>query len=146
MPPITKPKRQVNFVRIMLAGFIAGVSSAAICMFYKLVYTHYTTFELEQYVNVYTVTLACMAGAMLAAMGYYALSRLMEKPQTLYVFVVFLLLCGSLLAPLSPTLPDETTAPEDFSLLTVPMHVLTGLVITYLIPAIAGPPKLIYKR
>jgi hypothetical protein len=146
MPPITKPKRQVNLFRILLSGVAAGLSSSFICLFYKWVFTHYTGFQLAEFVNAYYIVLACMLGAMLAAMGYYALSLVMSKPAMLYVFIVFILLLLSLFAPLSPTLPDETTAPNDFTLLTLPMHVFTGLIITYLIPTIAGPPKLIYKN
>ena len=145
MPPISRPKPQANLFRILFAGLIAGFGSTFICLFYKWVYTHYTGFSMNEFVNGYFITLSCMAGAMLAALGYYLLSTFMTKPQMLYVFVVFILLILSLFVPLSPTLPDQTTAPSDFTLLTLPMHVFTGLVITYLIPAIAGPPKLIYN-
>ena len=145
MPPITSPKREVNAVRILLAGLAAGASSTVICLFYKIVYTHYTAFRMDEFVNTGTITLACMAGAALAAMGYFLLSKLMANPQSVFVFVVFILMCVSLLVPLSPTLPDRTTTPEDFTLLTLPMHVFAGIIITYLIPAIAGGPKLIYK-
>lgn len=146
MPPITKPKKQVNVVRIALAGIVSGLSSAVICVFYKIVYTHYTGFQLEEFVNIGTISLACMAGSLLAAMGYYLLSIWLSKPQMLFVFIVFLLMIGSLFVPLSPTLPDRTTSPNEFTLLTLPMHVFAGLIITYLLPTIAGAPKLIYRQ
>ena len=145
MPPITSPKREVNAVRILLAGLAAGVSSTVICLFYKIVYTHYTGFSMDEFVNAGTITVACLAGAALAAMGFFLLSKAMSNPQTVFVFVVFLLMCASLLVPLSPTLPDRTTRPDDFTLLTLPMHVFAGIIITYLIPTIAGSPKLVYK-
>lgn len=145
MPPITKPKPQANLFRIMIAGAVTGIGSSFICLFYKWVFTRYTGFTLEEFVNVYYIFLGCLAGSLMAAFGYFVLSNLMAKPNMLFVFLVFVLMILSLLAPLSPTLPDKTTAPEDFTLLTVPMHVFTGLIITYLIPAIAGPPKLIHR-
>ena len=145
MPPITSPKREVNAVRILLAGLAAAGSTTAICLFYKIVYTHYTGFSMDEFVNAGTITLACIAGSALGAMGYFLLSKLMSNPQSVFVFVVFVLMCVSLLVPLSPTLPDRTTTPEDFTMLTLPMHVFAGLIITYLIPAIAGSPKLVYK-
>lgn len=146
MPPITKPKKQVNFIRIMLAGAVAGISSTVICVFYKFVYTHYTGFQLEEFVNIGTIALGCIAGSLLAAMGYFLLSIWLSKPQMLFVFIVFLLMIGSLFVPLSPTLPDRTTTPHDFTLLTLPMHVFAGLINTYLIPTIGGIPKLIYRQ
>lgn len=130
----------------MLAGLAAGISSTVICVFYKFVYTHYTGFELEEFVNLGTIALACIAGSLLAAMGYFMLCHLVSKPQTLFVFIVFLLMLGSIFVPLSPTLPDNTTRPDDFTLLTLPMHVFAGLIITYLIPTIAGTPKMIYRQ
>ena len=129
----------------MIAGVTAGIVSSVICLGYKYVYTHYTGFRLEEFVNSLFVFTGCMSGSLLAALGYYALSRFLTAPQYVFVFVVFVLMILSLFFPLSSTLPDQTTAPEDFSLLTVPMHVFTGLIITYLVPTIAGPPKLVYN-
>ena len=139
MPPILEPKK-VNFPRIMFAGLVAGVGSAALCVFYKSVYTSYTGFELEQFVNMPNIVLACMAGAIVAALGYFVLCKLLDRPQFVYSLIAFVGMLATLVRPVAPVLPDGTTAPDEFAWLTIPMHVFTGMIVLTLIPLIGGGP------
>lgn len=146
MPPIKPPKRVVNVKRIFLAGGTAAAVSALLCVFYKMVYEHYTGFRMEQFVNARNIVLACAGGSFLATLGYLVLSYMFDNPQWLFSFATFLLMLASLMQPMSNLLPDGTTAPHDFAWLTFPMHVFTGMIVMILIPLIAGKPKKVYDR
>jgi hypothetical protein len=81
-----------------------------------------------------SVVLASVLSVLLAAGVYLLLSRGFTIATPLYVFGCLLTAAVSCIAPFTPVLPDGSPVPPGFSLLTVPMHLIAGLMAAVVIP------------
>lgn len=123
--------------RFLLAGAGAGVAAAVVNLVYFVTFrrlahwdSHEPTFP--------SVVVSSLAPPVLAAVGYYALSRWMPSRATLgFVLVTSFITIASFEGVLRNTLPDGTAKPPGFDALVMPMHVVVGLgailVITWLV-------------
>ncbi len=123
----TKPGIKV----FLIGGLIEGVLAAILNNLYSYVYTATTGFSIPQVINFGSVTGASIIPAVIGGVFYYLLSRFTSKATIIFVSVGVVFTLLSLASPLQSQLPDGTPTPQGFAGLTLPMHIISGVVVIY---------------
>ena len=121
--------------RFLLGGLIAGVAATILNNIWLLVYPLTTGNEVPEIINIGSVTASSILGLLVGGFVYFLLHRLTQKGTFIFISagVVFTFL--SLMGPINMTeLPDGNAAPEGFTLLTIPMHLIAGLASVIITP------------
>tara|TARA_B110000046_G_C12983945_1_gene394706 strand:- start:162 stop:587 length:426 start_codon:yes stop_codon:yes gene_type:complete len=121
--------------RFLLGGLIAGVAAAILNNIWLLVYPLTTGNEVPEIINIGSVTASSILGLLVGGFVYFLLHRLTKKGTFIFISagVVFTFL--SIMGPINMTeLPDGNAAPEGFTLLTIPMHLIAGLASVIITP------------
>lgn len=120
--------------RFITGGVVAGMLCAVLNIGYSYLYTHHTGTHFPHLVSPATIVIASVAAPLLAAFFYFVTANCTRRGRFIYAATVAVLTLLSLVGPLSPTLPDGAPMPDGFLLLTLPMHLITGLVCLLVIP------------
>ena len=75
---------------------------------------------------------------MLAGLGYWLLTRFTTKANLVFTVIALVVTLLSNAGFLNPTLPDGQPVPPGFLGLVIPMHLIVGGAIAFLIPAICA--------
>jgi hypothetical protein len=110
---------------ILLDGVVAGVSSAALNALYFFVYPVLTGFRAQQ-PTLFSVVSSSALPLLVAAAGYFVLSRLTNQAATACVVVTLAVTVLSFEGVFRDVLPDGTSKPAGFDGLVIPMHVVVG--------------------
>jgi hypothetical protein len=81
-----------------------------------------------------SITAASFLPSVLAAVGYYALSKLTRRATWVFAGIVSAITLASFESMFRATLPDGSLKPYCFDLLVMPMHALVGFAAAWLIP------------
>ena len=122
------------FPKFVKAGFIAALSAAALSNIYNLIYTAITGIDVSAVVNIASITMASFATILAGTLVYFGLTRVTAKADMIFIIGAAALTILSLMAPLSPTLPDGSATPSGFAALTIPMHFIAGLACILVLP------------
>ena len=133
---MTKKPKSPEFQLVLAGGLVAGVLSAASNDLYALVYRTATGFDFL-HPSYGSITVSSVAPSLLAAAGYYALTRFTRHAARLLALVTALVTLFSFEGALHATLPDGSAKPPGFDALTLPMHVVVGAVAALFIPRFA---------
>lgn len=114
--------------KILLPGLSAGILAAIAAMIYQKIYLTALGADFGTVVSVTGIFVACIAGTLLASLGYFLLDKWL-KHRTPFIFNLLLVLLSfaSIIGPISASLPLTLEAPELFPGLTVPMHFFPAL-------------------
>jgi hypothetical protein len=116
------------FRRIFYWGLSAGIGSAVAALIYNRVYFFITEANFTKLVNTGSLIGANLLACMLAAFGYWALTKwLPRKGETVFNIVFAVLTFVSILIPIAVNLPLDIQFPELFPGLTIPMHFFPAL-------------------
>lgn len=122
-------------IKTFLSGaLISGIVVSILNNVYAMIYTFATDFSLPEVINVVSITMASILPVLVSGMLYFILSRFTTKATLIFIMVGALFTVASLAGPLQPQLPDGTPAPAGFTALTIPMHIISGVVTLYLLP------------
>jgi hypothetical protein len=129
-----------SLVKILTAALIAGLGAAVLNNVYGAAFTAATGNSLEL-IGPVSITLASLIPMLVAGVAYYVLARFVpSRANLIFVAGSLLLAALSLAGPLTiGQLPDGSTTPAFFLALTLPMHVIAGLV------AALGLPRLVNR-
>ncbi len=83
-----------------------------------------------------SVVVASVLSVLLAAGVYLLLSRGMAIATPLYVVGCLVTAAASCMATLTPVLPDGMPVPPGFPLLTIPMHLIAGVMAAVVVPLV----------
>jgi hypothetical protein len=97
-------------------------------------YTGLTGFSIPEVIHFGSITGASVVPTIIGALCYFGLSRFTSKAKLIFTIAGIAFMLFSFLGPLSPELPDGTPTPEGFAGLTLPMHIIAGLVAVIFIP------------
>jgi hypothetical protein len=122
--------------RYVLGGALAAALAAAVNLAWRRAFPGMTGHALPDLIDPASVVLASVLSVLLAAGVYLLLSRGFTIATPLYVFGCLLTAAVSCIAPFTPVLPDGSPVPPGFPLLTVPMHVIAGLMAAIVIPIV----------
>ena len=116
------------FKRIILLGLVAGLLAGIASIVYQQVYTSSLGADFALVVRPVNIVMACILGALLAAAGYWLLTKwLKDKGEIVFNFVFVMLVFASIMGPFSATLPLDIEYPELFPGLAIPMHFFPAL-------------------
>jgi len=131
-----KPK----FLRFLLGGLIAGLISAALNNIYSVAHAGLTDFSIPDVIHFGSITGASIVPTTIGALCYFGLSRFTSKATLIFIIVASVFTLLSCFGPLQGELPDGSPAPDGWIGLTLPMHIIAGLV------AVLFIPKYVYRK
>lgn len=133
--PATRPA----LLKILTAALIAGLGAAVLNNVYSAAFTAVTGNSLEV-IGPISITLASLIPMLVAGVAYSVLVRFVPGRANLIFLAGSLLLAAlSLAAPLTMgQLPDGSTPPAFFPALTLPMHIIAGLIAAFGLPRLVN--------
>src|SRR5688500_18280602 len=109
--------------KVVLPGLSSGLLAAVAALVYQKIYLNALGADFGTVVSVMGIFISCIAGTLLASLGYFLLDKwLKEKAPFIFNLLFVVLSFASIIGPISASLPLELEAPELFPGLTVPMH------------------------
>lgn len=121
-------------IRILLGSLTAGVVAAALNNAYSVIYSQSTEQYFPEIINFGSITGASVIPAIFAGLIYYILSRFTHWATRIFIVSTLILTALSLTGTMQSQLPDGTPTPHGFTALTLPMHIIAGLAIAFIIP------------
>jgi uncharacterized membrane protein len=129
---------QPSLVKYLIGGGLAGVIAAVINNIYYFAYTGLTGNSVAV-INPISVTMASILPIVVGSLGYYIAARLFGARATLIFMVGSLVLAVlSLGGVFLGQLPDGSAPPAWFPVLTLPMHLIAGLVCAFGVPRLVN--------
>jgi hypothetical protein len=126
--------------RLLWGGALAGATSALVNSLYFLAYRALTGIQVQE-PSVGSISVSSLLPCLLAALGYFALSRLTERVSSIFVAVTLAITLASFESVFRDTLPAGTLKPAGFDGLVLPMHAAVGMAAALLIPFFARTPS-----
>ena len=118
------------FMSYLIGGAVAGIVAAILNNLWNLLYPAMGGVSAPEVINLGSVTLMSIVPLLLAAVGYFVLSRFVNNATTLFQAITIVLALLSLFGTFNPPMP----VPAGFAGLSGPMHVIAGLVGAFVIP------------
>jgi hypothetical protein len=122
--------------RYVVGGLVAAAGAAAANLAWRDAYPGLTGYPVPALIDPASVTLASSLSVLLAAGVYLLLSRGFTIATPLYVFGCLTTAAVTCVAPLTPVLPDGMPVPPGFPLLTIPMHLIAGVMAAVVVPSL----------
>jgi len=122
--------------RYVLGGVVAAACAAAANLAWRRAYPSMTGYPLPPIIDPTSVVVASVLSVLLAAGVYLLLSRGMTIATPLYVVGCLVTAAASCMAPLTPVMPDGSPVPPGFPLLTIPMHLIAGVMAAVVVPLV----------
>jgi hypothetical protein len=111
------------FKRIFYWGISAGLLATLAGLIYNRVYFFATESDFSRLINAGSLVGANLLGCLLAAVGYWSITKWMKKRGELLFNLLFSILSfASIVIPISISLPLDIKQPELFPGLSIPMH------------------------
>lgn len=123
---VSKP----GFMGYLIGGVVAGVITAILNNLWNFLYPAIGGVNVPEVINAGSITLMSIAPLLIAAVGYFVLSRFMDNATTIFQGATIVLALLSLFGAFNPPMP----VPDGFAGLSAPMHVIAGLVGAFVIP------------
>ena len=117
-------------------GMVAAAIAAAINVAWRDAYPGLTGYTVPDLIDPVSVVVASTLSIWLAAGVYLLLSRAFVIATPLYVFGCLASAATSCIAPFTPVLPDGMPVPQGFPLLTIPMHLIAGVMAAIVVPIV----------
>ncbi|MFZ5891595.1 MAG: hypothetical protein ACOY0T_11130 [Myxococcota bacterium] len=119
----------------LLGGAAAGIFSALLNDSYFLLFRAATGFSHHE-PSIGSITLSSLFPPLLAALGYFALTRLTRRADLVFALVTAAITIGSFAGVFQNTLPDGSLKPAGFDAAVMPMHLIVGLAALVFIPRV----------
>ena len=121
--------------RLLLLGVISGVLAGIVALIYQKIYSSSVGADFSSVVTPVGVMISNIVGCMIAALGYWILSKwLKSKTEIVFNFIFVILSFASMLPVFAAKLPLTISSPELFPGLAIPMHFFPALAWTTLEP------------
>ncbi len=116
------------FRRSLLLGLVSGLLAGVASLIYQKVYTASIGGDFSAIVRPAGMFISSTLGCIVAAIGYWALYRLLKgKAEVVFNFLFVTLSFASILPAFATKLPLDVSSPELFPGLVVPMHFFPAL-------------------
>lgn len=123
---VSKP----GFMGYLTGGVVAGVITAILNNLWNFIYPAIGGVSVPDVINVGSVTMMSIAPLLIAAVGYFVLSRFVDNATPIFQIGTVVLALLSLFGTFNPPMP----VPDGFAALSAPMHIIAGLVGALVIP------------
>lgn len=118
------------FTGYLIGGLVAGVITAVLNNLWNFIYPAIGGVSVPEVINLGSVTMMSMVPLLIAAVGYFVLSRFLPNATPIFQGLTIVLALLSLFGTFNPPMP----VPAGFAGLSAPMHVIAGLVGALVIP------------
>jgi hypothetical protein len=118
----------------MVGGLVASIASIVLNNAYFAIYPSVTGFSRPEIIHVMGIVGASTVPTLIGALLYWGMSRVTGKASIISRIVGGLFAVVSCANAFGDQLPDGTAMPVGFAGLTVPMHLLTGLLAIVITP------------
>lgn len=118
------------FMGFLVGGIVAGVVAAILNNLWNVIYPAIGGVSVPAVVNLTSVTAASILPLLIAAIGYFVLSRMLNNATPVFQGITLVLALLSLFGPFNPPM----AVPAGFVGLAAPMHVIAGLAAAFIIP------------
>jgi hypothetical protein len=122
--------------RYVVGGLVAAACAAAANLVWRGMFPGLTGYTVPQLIDPTSVVLATVLSVLLAAGVYLLLSRGFIIATPLYVVGCLATAIATCVAPFTPVLPDGMPVPAGFPLLTIPMHMMAGVIAATVVPIV----------
>jgi hypothetical protein len=128
----TLTTHSVTLIGAMKAGLIAGCITAVLNLVWYYIATAMGSVPPPAFIApiIFSSIIPVLVGAAL----YYVLVRFTTKGKMIWIILATVFALVSLFPTFATSLPDGSPVPTGFTLLTLPMHLITGLVAIFIIP------------
>lgn len=123
---VSKP----GFMGYLIGGVVAGVVTAILNNLWNLLYPAIGGVSVPEVINAGSVTMMSILPLLIAAVGYFVLSRFVDNATPIFQIGTVVLALLSLFGTFNPPMP----VPDGFAGLSGPMHIIAGLVGAFVIP------------
>ncbi len=114
--------------RLLLLGVISGILAGVVALIYQKIYSSSVGADFSSVVKPVGVMISNIVGCVIAALGYWILSKwLKSKTEIVFNFVFVILSFASMLPVFAAKLPLTISSPELFPGLAIPMHFFPAL-------------------
>lgn len=118
------------FMGYLIGGLVAGIIAAILNNLWNFIYPAIGGVSAPDVINVGSVTMMSIAPLLIAAVGYFVLSRFVDNATSIFQIGTVVLALLSLFGTFNPPMP----VPDGFAGLSAPMHIIAGLVGAFVIP------------
>jgi len=118
------------FTGYLIGGVVAGIVTAILNNLWNLIYPAIGGVSVPEVINLGSVTLMSIVPLLIAAVGYFVLSRFLNNATPIFQVLIIVLALFGLFGTFNPPMP----VPAGFAGLSAPMHVSAGLVGAFVIP------------
>ena len=133
-----RQKLKVLLSTALKAGLIAGALAAVLNLALNFIYSALTGYSYANIMPIPPIIFSALVPAVLAGLGYCLLTRFTTKANLVFTVIALVVTLLSNIGFLNPTLPDGQPVPPGFLGLVIPMHLIVGGAIAFLIPAICA--------
>lgn len=130
----------MTFKQTFLGSLIAGAGTAVVNHLWKLIYENMSGYSIPEIVHAVGVTMSSFIPLIIAGIVFFFLQRLGNKGRVAYTVGTIVLALLSLYGTFNQPMPDGSATPMQFTLLTLPMH-LVAMVGALMIPKLAARVK-----
>lgn len=127
-------KSKVQIKQVLKFAIVAALISALGNNLYMLTYEAITGLSFPEVIHFGSVTLSSVLSALFGGILFFFMAKFFHKGKTIFMVLTALFTLASLGGPMAPELPDGTPTPDGFAALTLPMHLISGLIILLVIP------------
>jgi hypothetical protein len=122
--------------RFVVGGMVAAALAAPINLAWRDAYPGLTGYTVPAAIDPPSVAIATVLSILLAAGVYLLLSRGFVIATPLYVIGCLATAVTTCIAAFAPVLPDGMPVPPGFPLLTIPMHLIAGVMAAVVVPVV----------
>lgn len=133
-----KKAKNTSFSRSIIAGLICGIIAAVLNAVYNYYYRSGTGFESEKLINPFAIFTAFPLVVVIAGIIFFEMVEFLKRGRLLFTLLFIVLTLAAILLCLSGTGSEVS----GISGLLMGMAVITGLIISFLLPFLATHPKI----
>jgi len=114
--------------RLLLLGVVSGILAGIASLIYQKVYSTSLGVDFSKIAKPVGIVISCVVGCLIAALGYWLLNKwLKNKTEIVFNFLFVILSFATIVGAFAAKLPLDTTSPELFPGLVIPMHFFPAL-------------------
>jgi uncharacterized membrane protein YeaQ/YmgE (transglycosylase-associated protein family) len=114
--------------RLLLLGVVSGILAGIASLIYQKVYSTSLGVDFSKIAKPVGIIISCMVGCLIAALGHWLLNKwLKNKTEIVFNFLFVILSFATIVGAFAAKLPLDTTSPELFPGMVIPMHFFPAL-------------------
>ncbi len=127
-------KMKPSITQTLKAALTSGVIALVLNQIWNFIALNYLNAMAPAGPWIILVGTSSVIPLLLAGVVYFLLEKYTSKGSLIFIITALILTVFSIYPNLQTTLPDGTAAPQNFALLSIPMHFIAGLAAAFGIP------------